>query len=93
MVGPRPTCRLGDVMVICMSTLQIRDVPEDVHRTLKSRAATEGKSLSEFALGELTRVAQRPTLRELAERVRARGSVDTATSAAALLEEARDARP
>ncbi len=80
-------------MVICMSTLQIRDVPEDVHRTLKSRAATEGKSLSEFALGELTRVAQRPTLRELAERVRARGSVDTATSAAALLEEARDARP
>lgn len=75
-----------------MSTLQIRDVPEDVHRTLKARAATEGKSLSEFALLELTRVAQRPTLEELAARVRARGSVIAATPAAELLDEARDVR-
>lgn len=66
-----------DVYVVLqwrMGTLvQIRDVPEDVHRTLKARAATSGTSLSEYLRGVLARVASRPTPGELADRVRARG--------------------
>lgn len=52
--------------------LQVRHVPEDVHRELKSRAAHAGQSLSEFVLAELTRLVARPTLDEIAERVRVR---------------------
>jgi antitoxin FitA len=57
-----------------MGTLiQIKDVPEDVHATLKSRAALAGVSLSEYVRGELSRVAARPTPEEFIARVRARG--------------------
>lgn len=52
--------------------LQVRDVPEDVHATLRRRAALAGMSLSDFVLGELTRVAQRPSLAELLDRAAAR---------------------
>lgn len=55
-----------------MKTLQIRNVPDDVHRRLKARAAMEGRSLSELALAELRRSLERPTRRELIERVQAR---------------------
>ncbi len=63
--------------------LQIRDVPEDVHRTLKARAAEAGVSLSEFVRQELAKVATRPTQAELARRLRARTPVnlDGATGA------------
>lgn len=52
--------------------VQIRDVPDDVHRALKSRAALEGRSLSDLLRGELTRLAARPSRRELLERVASR---------------------
>jgi antitoxin FitA len=55
--------------------LQIRDVPEDVHRTLKARAAASGVSLSEYVRGVLERTASRPTPAELAARIAARGAV------------------
>lgn len=55
-----------------MGLIQIRNVPEDVHRTLKVRAATEGTSLSEYLLREVTRVARAPTPHELDARIRAR---------------------
>jgi plasmid stability protein len=59
-----------------MGTLiQIRDVPEEVHRTLKARAATSGVSLSEYVRGVLGRAASRPTPAELAARIAARGPV------------------
>lgn len=54
--------------------VQIRDLPDDVHRTLKARAAASGMSLSEYLRGLLTRDAARPTPEELAQRIRARGS-------------------
>lgn len=58
-----------------MGTLiQIRDVPDDVHRRLKARAATSGVSLSEYLRSLLARNANRPTAAELGDRVRARGS-------------------
>jgi antitoxin FitA len=57
-----------------MGTLvQIRDVPEDVHATLKARAALAGVSLSEYLRGVLERTAARPTPAELSARIGARG--------------------
>src|SRR3954469_22177093 len=53
--------------------VQIRDVPEDVHRTLKARAAMSGVSLSEYLRGELARMAARPAVEELSGRFRTDG--------------------
>lgn len=55
--------------------IQIRDVPEDVHRRLKARAAASGTSLSEYLRGVLGRAAGRPTTEELQARIHARGPV------------------
>ena len=75
-----------------MSSLQIRNVPDDLHRTLKARAARSGRSLSDYALDELRRSAERPTTAELAERVRLRGSAGHRTPAAEILRGERDDR-
>lgn len=74
-----------------MSTVQIREVPSDVHRTLKARAAASGRSLSEYLLDILSREARQPTVDEFAERVRLRGSVDIGDAAVDLLRIERDA--
>ena len=58
--------------------VQIRDVPEQVHRTLKARAAASGTSLSEYVRELLARASARPTPEELAARVEARGKVQLA---------------
>jgi antitoxin FitA len=52
--------------------IQIRNVPNDLHRLLKSRAALAGMSLSDYLLDELRRMAERPTLAELKERLERR---------------------
>ncbi len=52
--------------------VQIRNVPEDVHRTLKARAARAGMTLSDYLLSEVRAAAARPTLEELLERLRRR---------------------
>jgi plasmid stability protein len=52
-----------------MPMVQIRNVPEDVHRELKARAALSGMSLSEFLLLELRRSLERPTREELLRRI------------------------
>ena len=44
--------------------IQVRDVPEDVHSTLKARAAREGISLSDYIKRELEHTAERPSMRE-----------------------------
>ncbi|MGO9487796.1 MAG: FitA-like ribbon-helix-helix domain-containing protein [Solirubrobacteraceae bacterium] len=54
--------------------VQIRDVPEEVHAILKSRAVLAGVSLSEYLRTVLERDASRPTPAELAARIRARGT-------------------
>lgn len=64
-----------DMLLLRMGTLvQIRDVPEEVHRTLKSRAAAAGVSLSEYLRTVLERTASRPTPAELAARIQMRGA-------------------
>jgi plasmid stability protein len=47
-----------------MSMIQIRNVPDDLHRELKERAAQNGKTLSDYLLGELRTLAARPTMQE-----------------------------
>ncbi|MGB3687078.1 MAG: antitoxin, partial [Ornithinimicrobium sp.] len=55
-----------------MTTLYIRDVSDEVADPLKDRAAVEGKSLSAYVAGELSRLAARPTNAELVARLKAR---------------------
>lgn len=52
--------------------IQIRNVPDDIHRTLKARAALSGMSLSDYLLSEIRLAAERPTLDELRRRLAAR---------------------
>lgn len=72
-----------------MTMIQIRHVPEDIHRRLKARAALEGVSLSELALAELRRSLDRPTRRELLDLVAAREPIRSGPSSAELIEAAR----
>jgi hypothetical protein len=54
--------------------IQIRNVPDTLHRQLKSRAALAGMSLSDYLLGEIRQIAERPTLDELRERLQRRAA-------------------
>jgi antitoxin FitA len=66
-----------------MATLvQIREVPDEVHRTLKARAALAGQSLSEYLRTELERIAERPSAEELRARLATRERVDLKESPA-----------
>ena len=73
-----------------MPNLQVRNVPEDLHRALKAKAATEGSSLSDFVLSELEKIAKRPTLRELRHRLRQREPIHLSPTAAEAIRELRD---
>lgn len=70
--------------------IQIRDVRDDVHRTLKARAAREGVSLSEYLRAELERVAASPTPDELLERLQSRRPARRTETTAAALRAVRD---
>ena len=71
----------------------MKDVPADVHATLRRRAAAEGQSLQEYLLARLVRDASTPTLDELLDRAggRAGGGADLESAVAAVRAE-RDAR-
>jgi plasmid stability protein len=71
--------------------IQIRNVPDALHRKLKSRAALEGMSLSDYLLAELRRVAERPTLGELRERLGGRSTVTLTVSPEQAVRDERDA--
>ncbi|MBD0355205.1 MAG: hypothetical protein ICV58_08540 [Rubrobacteraceae bacterium] len=49
--------------------IQIRNVPDELHRTLKVRAAKAGMTLSDYLLCEIERVAEKPTMKEWLEQV------------------------
>lgn len=72
--------------------IQIRNVPEELHRTLKSRAAMSGMSLSDYLLAELRRVAERPTRTELLARLKSRESVEAQSSIPDLVAKERTQR-
>jgi plasmid stability protein len=72
--------------------IQLRNVPDSLHRTLKARAAMAGMSLSDYLLAEIREVAERPTFSELRERLEQRERIDLPKAAATLIREERDAR-
>jgi plasmid stability protein len=85
----RGTCKYASHMAVM---IQVRNVPDVLHRTLKARAATAGMSLSDYLLGELREIAERPTLAEFRERLHTRRPVQAAFDTAALLREERASR-
>lgn len=74
------------------SHIQIRNVPESLHRRIKAKAALEGKSLSDFLRGEIEQIAERPTLRELRQRLAEREPASVSTPPADVIREERDRR-
>ncbi|MCZ6732395.1 MAG: hypothetical protein O7B27_07565 [Gammaproteobacteria bacterium] len=72
--------------------IQLRNVPDALHRKLKARAALEGMSLSDYLVAEIRRTAERPTLRELRERLDRRAPVRLRVPPAKAVREERDQR-
>ena len=72
--------------------IQVRNVPDNLHRTVKAQAALAGMSLSDYLLAEIRRLAERPTIAELRERLRRRSRVEGPVSAAEAVRRERDAR-
>jgi plasmid stability protein len=78
--------------MICMSTLQVRDLPEKTHRVLKARAAQSGQSLSSYVAAELTRLTEHPTVDEFLGRLEMRLPVESGVAAADVLRAERASR-
>jgi plasmid stability protein len=70
--------------------VQIRHVPDALHRTLRTRAADAGHTLSDYLLAELERLAARPTRGEMLARLHGRKHVTLKTAAATIIREERD---
>ncbi len=72
--------------------VQIRNVPSDLHRQLKARAALEGMSLSEYLLREVRRAVERPTLEEIRQRLSRLSPVRPRIAPAAVVRAERERR-
>lgn len=72
--------------------IQIRNVPDKLHRRLKSRAALAGLSLSDYVLKEIARASEAPTMQELLERIARRTLFQSKQSPTAILRAERDGR-
>ncbi|MCW3066673.1 MAG: hypothetical protein JWN32_3845 [Solirubrobacterales bacterium] len=70
--------------------IQVRNVPDDVHRTLKVRAAAAGLSLSDYIKRDLEEAAARPSVEEIDARVASRGR--TGLRSATVLSALREVR-
>jgi len=76
-----------------MSTMiQIRNVPDTLHRRLKSRAALAGMSLSDYLLHQIREVAERPTIEEMRARLARRSAVTLPVDTADAVRAERDSR-
>ena len=85
-----------DMLCTCVHALnmttmiQIRNVPDTLHRRLKSRAAIAGMSLSDYLLSEIREVAERPTLGELQARLERRSGMTPSVAPAQRVRAERD---
>jgi plasmid stability protein len=70
--------------------VQIRNVPDALHRTLKRRAAGAGQTLSDYLLAELERLAARPTRDDMLARIHGRKRVTLKTPAAVVIRQDRE---
>lgn len=75
-----------------MKMIQIRNVPDDLHRALKTRAVLEDTTMSELIMRELPRIAHGPSLAQMLERIASREPATAGPSAAELIREDRDSR-
>ncbi len=72
--------------------IQLRNVPDDLHRKLKTRAAASGQSLSDYLITEVRTVAERPTTAEIRTRLLARAPARVRESAARAVRAERETR-
>lgn len=72
--------------------VQIRNVPPDLHRQLKARAALEGMSLSDYLLREVRKAVERPTVEEMERRLAGRAPVRPHPAPAAAVRAEREGR-
>lgn len=70
--------------------VQVRNVPDMLHRKLKARAAEAGQTLSDYLMAELERLAARPTRSEMLARIHSRKRVTLTTPAAVVIREERE---
>lgn len=70
--------------------VQVRNVPDALHRRLKARAADAGQTLSDYLLAELERLATRPTRNDMLARLHSRKRVTLKTPAAVVIREERE---
>jgi antitoxin FitA len=73
-----------------VKTIQIRNVPDDVHRVLRTRATAAGLSLSDYALQELERVAEHPPVADVLARARGRAGGTRSEAVVAAVRFGRD---
>jgi antitoxin FitA len=72
--------------------IQLRNVPDELHQVLKARAAMEGMTLSDYLIAEVRRIAERPTPREMRERLLSRTPVTPTVAPADAIRAERDSR-
>lgn len=72
--------------------IQLRHVPDAIHRKLKSRAAKKGLSLSDYLVQEVTHLAKQPTMEEWLERLHTRTPIELAEPSAVTIRRLRDSR-
>lgn len=72
--------------------VQLRNMPDELHRKMKARAAAAGMSLSDYLLNEIRLAAERPTKEEMAARLRALPPVMPVLDTVDILHEERDRR-
>jgi len=72
-----------------MPNVLVRDLPDDVHTKLRRRAEQRGQSLQQYLTSELTRLAEKPSLTDVLDRIDRRrgGQVGFAQAAQDLTEE------
>ena len=71
-------------------SIQIRNVPDDVHRTLRARAGAAGQSLSDYLLADITRLAERPLVADVLLRSAARSGGASGDSIVKAVRSGRD---
>ena len=72
--------------------VQIREIPEETHRKLKARAASEGLSMSDYLKRLIERDLKRPRWDEIDARMRKMGPIDLPESTGAMIRRERDSR-
>jgi len=72
--------------------IQLRNVPDALHRKLKARAAMEGMSLSDYLTLEARKISERPTMAEMRKRLAKRPVLKLSLSPTEIVREERDRR-